>query len=77
MIGRFAALHESASGTNRARKSAAIDVGSLRVKRTQRRHPGQPVFDPLRKSGGPKCCDAQHGVSKDMVGCHPRLEAST
>jgi hypothetical protein len=30
---------------------------------------GNAGFDPLQKSSGPKCCDAQHGVSKDMVGC--------
>jgi hypothetical protein len=34
-------------------------------------------FDPLRKSGGPKCCDAQHGFFNDVVGCFPRLEEST
>jgi hypothetical protein len=33
--------------------------------------------DPLRKSGGPKCCDAQHGFFNDVVGCDPRLEGST
>ena len=38
---------------------------------------GHDANDPLRKSGEPKCCDAQHGVSKDMVGCDPRLEGST
>jgi len=34
------------------------------------------VHDPLRKSSGPKCCDAQHGVSKDMLGCSPRFEGT-
>jgi hypothetical protein len=24
-------------------------------------------FDPLRKSGRPKCCDAQHGFFNDVV----------
>jgi hypothetical protein len=33
-------------------------------------------FDPLRKLGGPKCCDEQHGFFNDVVGCYPRLEAS-
>jgi hypothetical protein len=30
--------------------------------------------DPLRKSVGPKCCDAQHGFW--MLGCNPRAEGS-
>ena len=34
-------------------------------------------IDPLRKSGGRKCCDAQHGFFNDVVGCYPRLEEST
>ena len=32
--------------------------------------------DPLRKSGGPKCCDAQNGLSNDVVGCDPRFEGT-
>jgi hypothetical protein len=35
------------------------------------------IVDPLRKSGGPKCCDAQHGFFNNVVGCDPRLEGST
>jgi hypothetical protein len=36
------------------------------------------VFDPLRKSGGPKCCDAQREISiHDVVVCDPRIEGST
>jgi hypothetical protein len=35
------------------------------------RHSG---FDPLRKSGGLKCCDAQHGFFDNVVGCDPRTE---
>jgi hypothetical protein len=34
------------------------------------------VNDPLRKSGGPKCCDAQHGFFDDVVRCYPRPEES-
>jgi hypothetical protein len=35
------------------------------------------AFDPLRKSGGPKCCDAQRGISSSgVVGCNPRTEGS-
>jgi len=26
------------------------------------------AYDPLRKSGGPKCCDAQHGFFNGVVG---------
>jgi hypothetical protein len=37
---------------------------------------GNSRFDPLRKSGGPKCCDAQHGFFNDVVGCYPRLEGA-
>jgi hypothetical protein len=34
-------------------------------------------FDPLRKSGGPKCCDAQLGISSSgVVGCNPRTEGA-
>jgi hypothetical protein len=33
-----------------------------------------PFLTPLRKLGGPKCCDAQHGFFGDVVGCYPRLE---
>jgi hypothetical protein len=33
--------------------------------------------DPPRKSGGPKCCDAQHDFFDDVVGCYSRLEEST
>jgi len=29
------------------------------------------TIDPLRKSDGPKCCDAQHSFFNDMVGCDP------
>src|ERR1700730_18588809 len=35
------------------------------------------AYDPLRKSGGPKCCDAQHSFFNDVVGCDPLLEGST
>jgi hypothetical protein len=28
--------------------------------------------DPLRKSGGQKCCNAQHGFFDDVVGYDPR-----
>jgi len=35
---------------------------------------GNSRFDPLRKSGGPKCCDAQHGFFDDVVGYVPRTE---
>jgi hypothetical protein len=36
------------------------------------------AYDPLRKSGGPKCCDAQRGFFfHDVVGCNPRIEGST
>jgi ABC-type uncharacterized transport system substrate-binding protein len=36
---------------------------------------GSSGFDPLRKSGGKNCCDAQHGFSfNDVVGCDPRSE---
>jgi hypothetical protein len=42
--------------------------------RTIRGHSG---FDPIRKSGGPKCCDAQYGLFNDVVGCDPWLEEST
>jgi hypothetical protein len=36
------------------------------------------AYDPLRKSGGPKCCDAQRGISSSgVVGCDPRLKGST
>jgi hypothetical protein len=34
-------------------------------------------YDPLRKLGVPKCCDAPHGFSNDVVGCDPRLEGRT
>ena len=30
------------------------------------------AFDPLRKSGGQKCCNAQHGFFDDVVGYDPR-----
>src|SRR5262249_1430659 len=30
--------------------------------------------DPLRKSGGPKCCNAQQRLFHDVVGCDPRPE---
>jgi hypothetical protein len=33
--------------------------------------------DPLRKSGRPKCCDAQHGFFNDVVGCYPGLRENT
>src|SRR6516225_7312467 len=34
-------------------------------------------IDPLRKSGGPKCCDAQRGISSSgVVGCTPRTEGA-
>jgi hypothetical protein len=29
--------------------------------------------DPLRKSGGPKCCEARRGISySSVLGCNPR-----
>lgn len=34
------------------------------------------AFDPLRKSRGSKCCDAQRGFSTDVLGCDPRLDGS-
>jgi hypothetical protein len=34
--------------------------------------------DPNRKSGGPKCCDAQHGILyDDVVGSDPRTKGTT
>jgi len=47
------------------------------VKRTAMLQRGNANYDPLRKSGGPKCCDAQHGFFDDVVGCYPRLEECT
>src|SRR5258708_32074857 len=33
---------------------------------------GMTESDPLRKFGGPKCCDAQHVFSNDVEGCDTR-----
>jgi hypothetical protein len=33
--------------------------------------------DPLRKSGGPKCCAAQRGLFNDVLGCDRRVKEST
>jgi hypothetical protein len=35
------------------------------------------AFDPLRKWGRPKCCDAQDDRFNDVVGCYPQLEGRT
>ena len=35
---------------------------------------GNAGFDPLLKSGGQNCCDAQHGFFSTVVECDPRPE---
>ena len=75
MMGLFAAVHEFACGTERPNpmRWACPQLAKAEMEASKT----GSGFDPLRNSGGPKCCDAQHGVSKDMVGCDPRLEGST
>jgi hypothetical protein len=75
-------------GYERTREAAmaAFARGCTHQARSYVRYRGQPGnhlvlsftgFDPLRKSGGPKCCDAQRGFFNDVVGCYPRLEEIT
>ena len=59
------------------RAGGADQCPKLKVERTQRGHAAMAESDPLRKSGEPKCCDAQHGFFNGVVGCDPRLEGST
>src|SRR6266849_462022 len=35
------------------------------------------AFDPVRKSGGPKCCECTTRFFNDVVGCYPRHQEST
>jgi hypothetical protein len=76
-------------GYERTREAAmaAFARGCTHQVRSYVRYRGQPGnhllvlsftgFDPLRKSGGPKCCDAQRGFFNDVVGCYPRPEEIT
>jgi hypothetical protein len=68
--GRLMALNAIRCG---AQNSAAIgdtaDITGLEAAS------GSIENDPLRKSGGPKCCDAQRGISSSgVVACNPRTE---
>jgi hypothetical protein len=42
------------------------------AKADMRRRGRYSGYDPLRKSGGQKCCNAQHGFFDDVVGYDPR-----
>ena len=49
-----------------------LNVRCWRSKQTPMLECGNAGFDPLRKSGGQKCCNAQHGLFDDVVGYDPR-----